>query len=96
MPAKRSPFKAEVASGDRGRALLALRDRLADELTSAEGAAVASLARQLVLVLGELDGIKSPEVSARDDLASRRTARRAAAQVQGGAAGGDVGGPGSG
>jgi hypothetical protein len=96
MATRRSPFKAEVASGDRGRALLALRDRLANELVGAEGAAVASLARQLVLVLGELDGIKSPEVSARDDLASRRTARRAAAQVQGGTAGGDVGGPGGG
>jgi hypothetical protein len=96
MPAKRSPFKAEVASGDRRRALLALRDRLADELATAEGAAVASLSRQLVNVLNELDGIKVPEVSARDDLASRRTARRAAAKVQGGAAGGDVGGPGGG
>jgi hypothetical protein len=97
VPAKRTParskFAGEVASGDRRRALVALRDRLVAAIEETEGFHVAPLAKQLSDVLADLDKLREPEVSARDDLASRRTARRAAAQVQGGAAGGDVGGP---
>jgi hypothetical protein len=53
---------------------------------------VAPLAKQLADVLAQLDSMKVPEVSTRDDLARRRTARRAAAQIPGDAAGGDISG----
>lgn len=89
-----SPFAAEVASGDRRRALEALRDKLVASIEETEGFHVAPLAKQLSDVLVQLDGLKEPEVSAVDDLARRRDARRAAAQVAGDGAGGDVGGSG--
>ena len=92
MAARRSAFEVDVASGDRRKALEAIRDRLAGEMKRAEGAAVAALSRQLTEVLGQLDAIKEPEVSARDDLARRRAARRADAKVQGAPDGADVGG----
>lgn len=87
-------FGDEVASGDRRRGLLALRDRLAEAIEAAEPGQVAPLAKQLSDVLAQLDQLRVPEVSARDDLANRRVARRAAAKVQGAPGEGVVGGPG--
>jgi hypothetical protein len=90
--ATRSRFAAEVSSGDRRRALVALRDQLVSAIEETEGFHVAPLAKQLADVLAQLDSMKVPEVSTRDDLARRRTARRAAAQIPGDAAGGDISG----
>ncbi len=61
-----------ISSGDRTRALQALRDRLGAELDEAEGTEVASLSRELRAVLLELErlGVRA-EVTPLDDLASR-------------------------
>jgi hypothetical protein len=61
-----------ISSGSRVDGLKVLRDRLADELDSAEGAAVAALSRELRAVLSELErlGVRE-EVTPLDDLASR-------------------------
>ena len=78
----------EIASGDMIRALSAVRDRLAGELLVAEGAAVASLSRELRIVLAELEQLGvSQEVTpldrlaaqVGDQLAERRTRRGTAA-----------------
>ncbi len=60
----------EIGSGNRVRALTAVRDRLAIELTATEGAAVASVSRELRIVLAELEqlGVRA-EVSPLDALA---------------------------
>lgn len=71
------PFREAVAGADRAVALAAVRDRLADEMAVAEGAAVASLAKQLRETLAELAAIAPPEVSKRDQLAAARAARLA-------------------
>jgi len=69
---------AAAASGDRRAALLALRDELARRLVDAERDA-APLARQLTIVLEQIDALPVPgEASRVDDLAKRRQARRAA------------------
>lgn len=96
MPRTRPSFADEVASGDRRRALVALRDRLVAAIEETEGFHVAPLAKQLTDVLAQLDQLKEPEVSARDDLAKRRAERRAGASVSGDAGAGVVGGPGGG
>jgi hypothetical protein len=70
----------EAGSGDQVRALTALRDKLAAELDAMVGKDCAPLARALVAVLEKLNALGvSREESAVDDLAARRTARRAAA-----------------
>ncbi|WP_157251108.1 hypothetical protein [Nonomuraea typhae] len=70
----------EVGSGDRRRALKALRDKLAAELSGSEGRTSAALAKELVAVLRELDSLPLPkEASSVDDLAAKRAARRAGA-----------------
>jgi hypothetical protein len=97
VAARRPPkptFAAEVASGDRRRALVALRDRLVAAIEETEGFHVAPLAKQLADVLAQLDQLRVPEVSARDELARRRAERRAGAAVPGESVGGVVGGPG--
>ena len=69
-----------VAEGDRTASLLALRDELARRLVSAERE-VPAIARQLVMVLRELDELQPPASESKlDDLASKRAARIAAAQ----------------
>ena len=69
---------AAAASGDRREALLALRDELARRLVDADRDA-APLARQLTIVLREIEQLPVPgEKSRVDDLAKRRARRRAA------------------
>lgn len=79
---------AAAATGDRKKALVALRDRLAFELGVAEGAAVASLAREFTRVVDTLEqlGVQAEvtpldRLAARvdDQLAARRSRRSAAA-----------------
>ncbi|MGK5737264.1 hypothetical protein [Micromonospora sp. URMC 103] len=70
-------LSAVVASGDRRAALEAIRDRLAGELTVAEGREVASVAKELRETIRELDSLPLPEgVSGVDQLAKKRAARR--------------------
>lgn len=86
-PAKRAKpkvepatFVGEVGSGDRRRALEALRDRLAADLDVAPVTVAAQIAGQLRAVLADIAGLPGVvERSASDDLAKRRKARRAAA-----------------
>jgi hypothetical protein len=68
-------FVAEIASGDRVKALTAVRDRLAAELGVAGGSAVASISRELRIILIELEqlGVRA-EVSPLDRLADGVTA----------------------
>lgn len=85
-PRKRTPapktFTQVIAEGDRRAGLVALRDRLARELEDADRD-VASLARQLQSVLREIDELPSlQQESTLDDLANRRSARRAKAANQ--------------
>ena len=77
-----STTTAAVAADHRVR-LLALRDRLTDELDAAPTAYTAGIARQLQAVLGELASLPDPaaEVSPVDQLAARARARRAAAGI---------------
>lgn len=69
-----------VATGDRRAALEALRDRIAVELDGAEGRDVATLSRELRLVLAELESLPGSrrEVSTVADLSARIAARRQA------------------
>ena len=80
MPAKKPVgLVAAVASGDRREALLALRDELARRLVDADRDA-APIARQLTIVLLEIEQLPVPgEKSRVDDLAKRRAQRRTAA-----------------
>jgi len=84
-------FTSEVGSGDERRALEAMRHLLAERMLVADSNVVAQVAARLQAVvarLAELDLIElSGEVSASDEIAGKRAARRAAAQV-GEAAGG--------
>ena len=79
MPAKKpTGLVAAAASGDRRATLLALRDELARRLVDADRDA-APLARQLTIVLREIEQLPVPgEKSRVDDLAKRRARRRAA------------------
>ena len=72
-----------VAAGIRRASLEALRDTLARTIEDAEPGQVAALARQLALVLKEIDELPAAKgASSLDQLASRRAARspRAASQ----------------
>ena len=80
MPPAKKPvgLVSAAASGDRRATLLALRDELARRLVDAERDA-APLARQLTIVLREIEQLPVPgEASRVDDLAKRRASRRAA------------------
>lgn len=78
-----SDLPVVVSSGDRRAALVAVRDELARRLVDCDERVAASLARQLVLVLRDLDSIPSPAVESKvDDLASKRAARVARASGQ--------------
>lgn len=66
-----------IAGGDRRLALEAIRDRLADELMTASGREVASVAKELRETIRELDSLPLPEgVSGVDQLAKKRASRR--------------------
>ncbi len=80
MPPAKKPvgLVSAAASGDRRATLLALRDELARRLVDADRDA-APLARQLTIVLREIEQLPVPgEKSRVDDLAKRRASRRAA------------------
>jgi hypothetical protein len=80
-PESQMSLSAAVASGDRVASLRALRDVLASNIEAAEAPRdVAPLARQLTLVLAELDALAPPERKGThlDQLADRRRARGAA------------------
>jgi hypothetical protein len=67
-------------SGDRRATLEAIRDKLSAELSKEVGRATAPIAKELVAVLRELDGIATAERKTTvDDLANRRATRRASA-----------------
>jgi hypothetical protein len=81
----REPLSVAVRSGDRRRALTALRDRLADEAELAEGRDLAPLAKQLAEVIRELDALPlGKEASTSDALAARRAARLAGGSASAG------------
>lgn len=62
------------------RALLEhLRDRLIEEVGTAEGRDLAPLAKELRAVMTELESLPTGKGSTVDDLAQRRAARRAEA-----------------
>jgi hypothetical protein len=73
-------FTDEVRRGRR-EALEALRDFLADSMIEVEAHSRAPLARQLTIVLEQLDNLPGGEESNPvDEVARRRAERRAAAQ----------------
>ncbi|MFJ6617594.1 hypothetical protein ACIQOW_08465 [Kitasatospora sp. NPDC091335] len=75
------PVSSAVSGGDRRAALEAVRDKLAAELESLEGPAVAVVSKELRATLAELESLPGGwEVSPVDDLSARRAARRAGAQ----------------
>lgn len=86
-PARKAPAKprtlAEVVKdGDRRSSLTALRDHLAALLVSADRDH-AAIARQLTVVLREIDELPNPAEESRvDDIAARRAARLAKAASQ--------------
>jgi hypothetical protein len=64
-------------SGDKRATLIALRDRLAEEIEQAGARDLAPLSRQLTEVLKQLDEIPDgKEVTPADDIANRRAERR--------------------
>jgi hypothetical protein len=70
---------AAVASNDELTALIAIRDTLAVQLAGAEGKDAAPLARELRAVLLELRRLGAgKQESALDEIAARRSKRRAA------------------
>ncbi len=74
-------LRGAVAGRDRRRALEALADVLAAAVVVAEVQNVAALSKQLADVMRELDELPADkESSPVDDLAAKRSARRAAAK----------------
>jgi len=72
-----------AAGGDRRETLLAVRDKLANELDHAEPAVVAQIAHRLAAILVEIDSLfAAGKVSELDDLDQKRKDRVAAAKVQ--------------
>jgi hypothetical protein len=62
------------------KTLIALRDRLAEEIEGAGARDLAPLSRQLTAVLAEIDAMpNTEESSAADEIAKRRAERRKAA-----------------
>ncbi len=66
----------EIKSGDHRRALVALRDALADHLEASEPNVVAQIAARLQAVLAELAALPSVVVLSRTDELRARRARR--------------------
>jgi hypothetical protein len=76
-----SKFTETIASGKYDAQLLALRDHLAERLETAGHREAAPLARQLAIVLERINAQSKPEVSSVDDLAAKRSRRRAASSA---------------
>jgi hypothetical protein len=75
-------FSDALKSGDHRISLEAMRDKLADSMNLAEPNEIAPIAARLQAVLAELASLPSVEASEVDELASRRDARRAAADAR--------------
>lgn len=73
-----------VAEGDRRKSLAALRDRLAKDLdVETDGRTVVQLAKELRLVIAELDALPKAEGGSKvDEVARKREERRARASAQ--------------
>jgi len=71
------PFHAVLAGDDRVASLRAIRDELARHMEGCEPREAASLARQLVNVLAELDELREARTDGIDELRARRVARLA-------------------
>jgi hypothetical protein len=70
----------EVASGDRRRALEAMRDTLAQHMTTAESSVVAQIAARLQAVIDAIDALPTDSgVSRVDEVRRRREARKSKA-----------------
>ena len=83
-------FARTVASGDRTKSLVALRDMLAASLEATPAYARAPLVKQLREVMDEIDRVPAAEeVDPVDELIIRRAARQATAEASAGAAKGD-------
>jgi hypothetical protein len=65
-----------VEGGDRRESLVALRDHLARAIQASDGHGTAALAKQLLEVMREIDGLPAVKESAFDQLAARRKAAR--------------------
>lgn len=79
-------LRTVVAQGDIRASLMALRDRLAEEIDSRQYANIAPLAQRLVEVLERLDKLPVPgQVDTVDEFTARRAVRRT--QVREAAAG---------
>ncbi|MFI7707616.1 hypothetical protein [Nonomuraea sp. NPDC049480] len=73
-----SELVSAVEGGDRRKSLEAIRDKLAVELSAAEGRDAAAVAKELRATIAELEGLPDgKERSAVDELASRRADRLA-------------------
>lgn len=73
-------FIAEVESGDRKRALVALRGELARAITATnDGAELSSLTLRLQRVLEQIDQLGGADEGESDDLAAKRQAKLRAA-----------------
>jgi hypothetical protein len=71
-------------SGDTLAALKALRDKLAREIDNCGSKRdLAPLSRQLATVLAQIEAWRPPRASVRDEIAAKRTKRRAAAADSG-------------
>jgi hypothetical protein len=71
-----------VRNGDHRLSLIAIRDKLAEELDEAFGRDSAVIAKQLAEVIREIESLPGKEASAVDDLAARRARRLADAAGQ--------------
>lgn len=88
---RRTWFVAAIESGDRRRALEALRLKLALAVEACDPEKIAPPATRLQAVLDAIAALPdAKEQSTSDDLAARRKARRSAAQAVEPAAGGVV------
>lgn len=98
MPAKRAVKQLVdvVAAGDRLDSLKAIRDRLASEMSGAEGAQLAAVAKQLVAVVELIEAGSVPEVSASAEIEVSRAQLREAALGNAARVGGKRRGAGSG
>lgn len=82
-PGARTSVAPAMASGDRRKSLIALRDQLAERLDATSSARdAATMARQLAAIVSELDGLGPARGwSKRDELRAKRAARLAAGRA---------------
>lgn len=80
---KRQSLASVAEQGDRATTLCALRDVLAREIESCDSPRdVAALSGRLADVLAQIEAIKPPQTSKRDELARKRAKRQRAAAAR--------------